>query len=192
MQAFLIELVRPSVTDPREAARRVIGMGLNVNVLLMLLVLATVINTLIFFLSLAVVPPTGGMPGLFSSPISYAGVMLAGALAFALALTRVGAMLGGQGSFGDVLAITVWLQWLRVLAQALIFVAMVIAPAVALVLTMAVSLVGLWLFVTFLQAAHGFAGPMRALVTAGLSILALSFALTVLLMMTGLTPPQPI
>lgn len=192
MQAFLIELVRQSIMAPREAARRVIGMGLRIDVLMMLLALATVANTLIFFMSLAISPPMQGMPPMFANPLVYAGVMLTGALAFALALTRVGAILGGTGQITDVLAITVWLQWLRVLAQAVIFAVMIIAPPIALLLTMAVSVVGLWLFVSFLQAAHGFGNPVRALVTAGLSVLALSFALALLLALTGVAPPQPI
>ncbi len=192
MQAYLTDLVRLSVTAPQKAARQVIGLGLGLDALLTLLALTTIANTVLFFVSLLLAPPEGPLPALFANPLIYAAVMAAGVLAFTVLMVRIGARMGGTGTLRDLLAVTVWLQCLRVLAQVVLLAAMVISAPIAVLLTLVVSIFGLWLFISFLQAAHGFDTPVRALVTAGLAVLALSFGLALLLTLTGVAPPQPI
>lgn len=192
MQAFLNDLVRQSLSAPRDAARAVLALRLGLETLVMLLALATIANTLLFFLALALSPPMAALPGLFANPALYALVMLAGILAFVVTMTRIGQRLGGKGQLADLLAVTVWLQILRVLAQAALLVAALVSPPIASLLTLAVTAFGLWLFVSFLQVAHGWDGPGNALITAGLSVLALAFGIAILLTLTGIAPPQPI
>lgn len=192
MNPFLSDMIRTSVTAPRVAARRVIDFGLSIQVLLMLFALTVVANSLLFFLSMALSPPEENLPVMFANPLVYASVMGTGALALVLVLTRIGAMMGGTGTITDVLAVTVWLQCLRVAAQAVIVLLMIVSGALATILTLAVSILGLWLFISFLQEAHRFSGPLRAVVTSGLAVLALSFGLALLLTLTGVSPPQPI
>lgn len=192
MQEFLTDLVRTSLTTPRVAARRVIALQLDLSTLLMLLVLVTVGNTLLFSLSLALVPPVADLPGLFANPLLYAAVMVAGVLGFTALLTRIGAGLGGTGRLPEVMAVSVWLQFLRLLAQLAIVAATLVLPPIAVILTLVVTVFGLWLFISFLQEAHGFQGPMKALVTAGLSVLGLSVGVALLLTLIGVSPPATI
>lgn len=192
MQTFLADLIRESLTAPRAAARRIIGLGLSVQVWLVLFALTVVGNTLLVFLSLALTPPVPDLPVMFANPLVYASLIATGALAFVLLLTRIGAVMGGTGTITAVLAVTVWLQFLRVVAQAGIILVMIVSGALATILTLAVGVFGLWLFISFLQEAHRFDGPLRAVVTAGLAVLALSFGAALLLTLSGVSPPQPI
>lgn len=184
----MVALVMETVRRPADAAHRITGWRIEPSILWMGFALTVLLNTLLFHVSSLIYPmPSGAiaLPGLFSSPFLYAGVMGGGLLLMALVLTRVGALLGGVGRFEDVLTLLVWLQVLRLAAQVIVLVLMVVLPAFAALVTMAIGLLSLWILMNFINAVHGFDSLGRSFLALVLSILGISVALSILLALFG-------
>ena len=187
----LAALAAQTVRSPGDAARRVMALELDRPVLWMALALAAALGSLLFHLSSLMFPVTPAgfpVPALLSSPIFYAVAMAGGVILSAAVLSGAGRALGGQGRFDDMLALLVWLQVLRVAAQAIVLVLMILMPAFAALATLAVALLSLWILINFIDAAHGFGSRGRAAVTLVLAILGLSLVLSMLLAMFGGLP----
>lgn len=184
----LVALVVETVRRPADAARRILGWRIDSSLLWMGFALTVVLNTLLFHVSSLIYPvPSGAiaLPALFSSPFLYAVVMAGGLLLSALVLTRIGTLLGGTGRFDDVLTLLVWLQVLRLAAQVVVLVLMVVLPAFAALVTMAIGLLSLWILMNFINAVHGFDSLGRSFLALVLSILGISVALSILLALFG-------
>ena len=184
----LATLAAHTLRSPGDAARRILALDLDRPVMWMALALTVVLGSLLFQLSslLFPVPPTGfPIPALISSPIFYALAMAGGVILTALVLTWAGRALGGQGRFDDMLALLVWLQALRLAAQAILLVLMILVPPFAALATLAVALLSLWIMVSFIDAAHGFGSLGRGAMTLVLAVLGLSLVLSMLLAMFG-------
>ena len=187
----LAALAVQTLRSPGDAARRIMGLDLERPVLWMALALTVVLGSLLFHLSSLMFPvsPAGmPLPALITSPLLYALAMGGGVVLSAQVLTWAGRALGGQGQFQDMLALLVWLQALRVVAQAALLVLMVLVPPFAAMVTLAVALFSLWILVNFIDSAHGFDSLGRGVVTLVLAVLGLSLALSMLLAMFGGLP----
>ena len=184
----ILALVVETVRRPADAARRIIGWRIESSLLWMGFALTVVLNTLLFHVSSLVYPASPGglsVPVLFSSPFLYALFMGLGLLLMTLVLSRVGNWLGGHGQFQDVLALLVWLQFLRLAAQLAVLVLVLLLPPFAALVTLAIGLLSLWILLNFIKAAHGFASLGRSFATLILAILGISVGLSVLLSLFG-------
>lgn len=186
----ILALVVETVRRPADAARRIIGWRIESSLLWMGFALTVVLNTLLFHVSSLVYPASPGglpVPALFSSPFLYALLMGLGLLLMTLVLTRVGNWLGGHGQFQDVLALLVWLQFLRLAAQLAVLVLVMLLPPFAALVTLAIGLLSLWILLNFVNAAHGFNSLGRSFATLILAILGISVGLSVLLSLFGVS-----
>lgn len=181
----LKDLAVMSVTNPAQAAQTVLAQNLRRDVLWLGLALAIVLNTLLFSLSNMLLPGPEDIPVLIQSPIVYAGFIGGGVLATIISIHRVGAMLGGQGSFDDVMALMVWLQFLRVTVQAAALVLMLTIPILSFLLVLGASLIGLFIFLHFIDQAHRLGSLMKAAGVLVGSILAIAVVLFILLSFLG-------
>lgn len=181
----LKDLAVMSVTNPAQAAQILLAQNLRRDVLWLGLALAIVLNTLLFSLSNMMIPGPEGMPLIIQSPMIYAGFVGGGVLATIISIHRVGAMLGGQGSFDDVMVLMVWMQFLRVAVQAVAFVLMLTIPILSFLLVLGASLIGLFIFLHFIDQAHGLGSLMKAAGVLVGSILAIAVVLFILLSLLG-------
>jgi len=101
------------------------------------------------------------------------------------AITFTGNWLGGEGGLGDVLVLIVWLQALRLAVQLVATVLTLVAPGLALILLMAVNLYGLWIFVNFIDVAHRFGSPLKALGVIALAGIGIVLGLVLMLSLIG-------
>ena len=188
---FLTDLFRQTLNDPRGAAARLLRMDVQLSDLLRAAGLVTVLNTIVFSLSLALF---GGsdVPGLFASPFTYATVMFAGLIVYGGLVGFTGRSLGGEGRFADVLVMLVWLQAMRVVAQVIVPVLAVLLPFLSAPAAIAIGLFGIWLTLNMIAEAHGFEHLGRAFLAALLAGMGLVVALIMLLTLLGVAPPQPI
>ncbi|MFC3166505.1 MULTISPECIES: Yip1 family protein [Paracoccus] len=106
-------------------------------------------------------------------------------------MSGVGRAFGGRGRFEDALLLTVWIEVLLLLVQAIQIVLSLVMPAVAGLLGIAAMALFLWLTVQFTKALHGFSSTLK--VTMGLigTAIAAGFILSILAAALGIMPEMP-
>ena len=185
IRSVLSEVVILSLRNPRAAAQQIIGWRLDRNVLWTALALAAAVNTLIFSVSL-VLQPTPGMPAFFTSPLAMF-VLLTGVLVITThGLFWTGRALGGDGNLGDILALVVFLQVLRIIAQVAIFLLMYISPGVSVLASLGTGIIGLWILVNFIAAAFDFTGLGKAIGVLLIAMAAVVLGMSLLLSIVGI------
>jgi hypothetical protein len=180
-----------SLQNPALAARFVLASGLRRDILWSLLLLVSIANATLVWVSNALTGPTPEqlaqmpiqIPAIIFSPL-FAFVFLAGALAITVhVLHWLGAAIGGTGSLENMLAVLVWLQGLRVMAQVVLLVLMLAVPSLAGLFGLAVAILSLWILVHFVNEAAGLDSIFKTvgvLLSAMVGvILGLSFILTI-------------
>jgi hypothetical protein len=195
--ALIPDLMRETFADPQGAARRIIGLDLPSQALWEALILVVVLSVIAAQVSLLVAGPglapqgPGGEPMMlaFTSPLGLGiaqAVVLAG---IAAAVHVIGRGLGGMGRFDDALALVVWLQFLLVCLQVVQALLGLVAP----VLSGLVGIVGIfvffWLLTQFVMVLHGFGSAPMVFVMILVSMLALTFAISLLLTLFGFAIP---
>jgi len=151
--AAFFPLVQDTLRSPRNAAEQIIGWQLSRDVLWTALALVAVLNTFVIVLLIQVAQPDMPMPSYFSAPLALY-VLLAGILVvYVHAIYWAGLAIGGQGALGDVLALVVWLQVLRAIAQVGVLVLTVLVPQLALILSLVIAVWGLWVLLSFITTA---------------------------------------
>lgn len=175
------QLAVVSVTDPAAAARALIALRPPREALWTALVLVAVLNTLIFVLSGMLVPGPSPLPAMLSSPVIYFAIVAGGLVLTVYAIFWTGRAFGGQGALEDILVLIVWMQSLRVLVQVAALVLVLTAPLLSALLVFAAALIGLYMLVHFIDQAHRFGSPGRAIGVLIASVLAIVLGLSVLL-----------
>lgn len=184
------DLVRQTLFQPQEAARALMEMRLPRQDLWMALGLMSILNSIVYSLSLHLSPPSDPsvalMPPAFHSPILFA-VFLFGALAITvIALYYVGQGLGGKpGSMDDLLVLITWLQVLRLMVQLAVLVLALAAPVLAALAVMVAAIWGVYILVGFVDAAHRFGNMFKAAGVILLSLVAMAIGLSALLSLVG-------
>ncbi|MGJ8626452.1 MAG: YIP1 family protein [Sulfitobacter sp.] len=144
-------LVEMTLRTPRDAAAQIINWQLGRDVLWTALALVAVLNTFVIILLIQVTQPDMPMPSYFNAPLALY-VLLAGLLVvYVHAIYWAGLAIGGQGALADVLALVVWLQILRALAQVGVLVLTILVPQLALLLSLIIAFWGLWILLSFIS-----------------------------------------
>ncbi|MEI4231489.1 YIP1 family protein [Roseovarius sp. D22-M7] len=186
----VIGLLRQTLFQPHDAARVLIGMRLQTDILWTGLALLAILNAIVYTMS-AQLGPSGDasgalMPAAFQAPILFA-ILLFGALALTvIALYYVGQGLGGEAAFADILVLLTWLQVLRLLVQAAVLVLALGVPALAAIAVIVAAVWGVWILVSFIDAAHRFESRFKAAGVVVLSFVAMAIGLSTLLSLVGM------
>ncbi len=195
--AEFLALLRLSLTDPSEAARRVLAFDLPRPVLwqaLALVVIATVIPLVVTLKLLlarfgAAIDPQSAefLERLSATPFTAVLSQLILAAVLAHATDRIGRAFGGSGTFDGALHVVVWIQTLLaafVLAQ---LAALFVLPFLAGLLSFAGLAVFLWASTNFLMVLHGFRSRAKVFGMMLLSLIAIDFLMS--LALTIITAP---
>lgn len=185
MNGFL-RLAVQTVTAPRDVARLLLSIRPGREALLTGFALVVVLNALVFSASQLLSPAP--MPAAFSNPAVFAAMQAAVLGATILALTWTGRLLGGRARLEEVALLLIWMQALRVLAQALLMLLIPASTVLGAAVFMALTVVGIWILLNFLDEAHEFGGLLKAAAVVGLGLLAMAFALSILLALAGVDP----
>ena len=179
-----------TLRDPRGTAARLIALDLDLPTIWTALALGAVLNAMIFSVNIMLFPTTFPMQGLFSNPILYA-VAMAGGMVISMHLQNwVGVMMGGQVSMADLTVVLVWLQYLRVAAQALLLLMTILVPALALMAMMVVAFYSIWLMLTFLDVAHRFESLGKAALLLVFTVVGIIMGLSFLSALIGVPGPE--
>ena len=183
-----------SLQNPALAARFVLASGLRRNILWSLLLLVSIANATLVWVSNALTGPTPEqlaqmpiqIPAIIFSPL-FAFVFLAVALVITVhVLHWLGAAIGGTGSLENMLAVLVWLQGLRVMAQVVLLVLMLAVPSLAGLFGLAVAILSLWILVHFVNEAAGLDSIFKTVVVLLSAMVGVILGLSFILTITGL------
>lgn len=180
------ELVGQTLFSPRAAADRIMALWLPREWLWMALVLMSVLNGIVYSLSLHLGSPPDDqalqmVPVAFRSPALFTMFLLGALVVTVLALTWIGRILGGTGEVAQVLALIVWLQVLRLGVQLALLLLALALPLGGLLLVLVASVWGLVIMVAFIDRAHGFDNGFKAGAVIVLAVLAVIVGLSAVL-----------
>ncbi len=184
-QEAIKDLAVETLQSPRTAAQKIITLNLSRDVLWSGLILVACINSILngvslFFTDFSVLPTVLRNPIMFFVIIT--GLQVLSVHAF----YWTGRAIGGQGDLGDVLALLVWIQALQAAAQVVLFVLVLLAPSLAEMIALGVSIFALWLTVNFITEALHFPSLMYAVGTVVLAAVGIAFGLLILVGLIGL------
>ena len=181
----LPRLAMDTLRDPRGMAARLVALDLGLPTLWTALALGAVLNALIFSVNMMLFPTTFPVPGLFSNPVLYAVAMAGGMVITMHLLTWVGGMMGGQGKLADVTVVMVWLQYLRLAAQAVLLLLTILMPVLAVMATLVVAFYSLWLLLNFLDVAHRFESLGKSALVLVFAVVGITIGLSFLIALIG-------
>jgi hypothetical protein len=171
----ILALVRLTLQEPRQGARRIMELDLPINGRWLALILVAAGSAIGTHLSIALMPPEQReiMLTLIASPVRTA-LLQAGIWAVIAAAIAVGGrMRGGTGTFPDALILMVWLQFILLCVQMVQVLAGIVLPIVADLIGLAGLGLLLWLLTNFVAELHGF----RSLIAVFAGVVAGAFAL---------------
>lgn len=167
---FWPQLAFDTLRDPKGTCEKIMGWNLDRPTLYMALFAVAAINALLA--SIPVILTPGGVEpelraalpilALLERPLVFFALVAGTLVVMIQALFWAGRAMGGQGSLGDVMALLIWLQAMRALAQLVILVLGLFAPVLSALAALVLQLVALWLFLHFLSAAMRFDSLFRA------------------------------
>lgn len=181
-------LVVQSVTNPKEAAERVLSWRLEPAVLWQGLALVAIVNAILSTLSNLIAPMPDALSGLMFSPLVFAVIVAAGLVGTVFVLTWIGGVLGGTGGFNDMMALLIWLQVLRALAQVVLLVLLMAMPVLATFFVLFVTVATLWIFINFVQVGLGLRSIGQAIAVVIAAAAGLVLGLSLLLSLFGVSP----
>jgi hypothetical protein len=186
----LLKLAVNTVTAPRDVARLLLAARLGREALVTAFALVVVLNALVFGISRALFTDGGVSIAVLDSPTAFMALQGASLGATILALTWAGRGLGGQGSYADIAVLMIWLQALRVLAQAITLLILPVSPLLGGVAVMAATALGVWIAVHFIDEAHALGSLVKSILVLVVGLLGMAIALSILLSAVGITPDR--
>jgi hypothetical protein len=183
--AGFLRLAWNTVTAPRDVARLLMAMNLSSQALWLAFALVIVLNTLMFSASMMLVPGDDLFGPVLGSPAVF-GVMLGVSVAALIAaVTICGRPLGGRANLRQIAVLVIWLQALRVLMQAVVAVIGPISLFLSGVLISAASVLGIWIFVNFIDVAHETGGLLKAGMILLLAVVGMMLGLSLIFSLLG-------
>lgn len=180
----LKSLALETLQSPRSAAQKIMDLWLSRDVLWTALILVAVLNSILFGLSL-LAEDVSQLPSFMRNPVTFffiiAGVQVMSVHGFYWA----GRAIGGQGDLGELLSLLVWLQALQLAAQAVLFIATIISPGIGELLSLAVSVMALWITVNFITEALRLPTLMHGVGVIVLAAVGVAFGLMILIGLIG-------
>ncbi|MCA1286930.1 YIP1 family protein [Salipiger bermudensis] len=184
--AGFVRLAWQTVTAPREVAQLLIAARLSHEAILTAMALVVALNALVMGI-LQVSMGAGALPFVMS-PVLFGALLAAMLVVSVMVLTGVGRMLGGTARAEDLAVLLAWLQAVRILWQVIVAVAALLTPALASILAVLGFLAGIYIFLNFLDVAHGFGNLLRALAVLVIGGLVLVMAMSLLVSLMGMSP----
>lgn len=165
-----------AITDPREAAETLLSMGVPKEAHWPGLILVVICGAILSGLGEFVAPTVFGQVPL----LVMAGLMLVVFSSFALAVHWIGVQMGGKGAFDEAVLMTAFVQGLVACAQVVQLAVLILVTPMAPLFSIAVTLIGLWININFIDALHGFRSLWRSAAVFFLSSIAVAFAVGIL------------
>lgn len=174
-----------TVTAPRDVARLLLATQLPNQVLWLAFSLVIVLNTLMFSLSLYTTPGNDLVGPILVSPVVFGAMLAASVAALVVAVTLCGRPFGGQATFQQIGILVIWLQALRVVLQGVVVLLGPVSLFLSGLLISAASVLGIWIFVNFIDVAHEVGSLLKAGMILLLAVVAMMLGLSVIFSLLG-------
>ena len=181
--AFLTNLFKFSLFDPKEAANEILERDFSYDIIWSIFIASICITTAMQFTAETFIKGDGPSLIDFSRPSIFA-VTIAGTTLFVCGtLNWTGQRFGGRSDFKSIFALVTWLQVVQLALQAMIYVCLALAPILTAFAQITILFWSMWIFVSFLDKAHGFENMFK---TALVALLGVSLAGVLLLFIISL------
>lgn len=188
MIAFLRSLLVQTIYAPADAARAIISINLPREAAWMALIVSAILNTLIYFLNMALIPlPEDIWLPVIRTPITYLMMSFSLTTMMVFALFWTGRSLQGQAQLASIVSLVAWLVCLQSLADLAFVVLFIFIPMLAGLFSMAAALYGIWILINFITVAHGFPDKSKAVLTIVLALVGLIVGFSLFLSVIGVT-----
>ncbi|MDA7426000.1 YIP1 family protein [Thalassococcus lentus] len=184
--AGFLGLALQTIKAPRDVARLLLSARLSSEALWTAFALVVVLNTLVFSATIALMPQDGF--GLLGNPVAFMVVQAAALAGAVIAIASIGRAMGGKADLAQVAVLLIWLQSLRVLAQAALMIIGIASQPLAAGLALGVSVLGIWLSMNFIDEAHELGSLFKSAGVLILALMALAVGLSLLLSLLGVVP----
>ncbi|QDY69220.1 Yip1 family protein [Qingshengfaniella alkalisoli] len=185
----LISEAVATIRQPRDTARRMLGLNLPPALLWQMLCVVVAISVVLGQGTLMIT--AGGVPFqsiLLTNPVLLAALQITLLYVTVFAAYRIGRAMGGVGTFHQSLTLFVWLQFVMVCLQVLQTILMFVMPVLADLVGIAGLFLFLWIMTCFVAELHGFKSLWQVFLMIMVSAFAIAFGLSLLLAIFGLTP----
>lgn len=185
---LLVDLTRQSLRDPQGAARRLIALDPPMEARWLALLLVSVLAVLETRLALLGMSADdyGGVFGIVANPWLGVPAQALSLLTIAVAITWMGRLFGGRGTFSDALLLVAWLEFLLTLAQAVQMVVMIALPPLGALVALGVMGAFLWLMAQFIATLHGFRSLLKVFLGMGVGFASIVVFLALLFAALGI------
>ncbi|MFW2586766.1 YIP1 family protein [Sagittula sp. SSi028] len=184
----LVRMALETITGPRRVAQQLMAAHLSREVLATAFALVITLNAVLYGLTLLLAPPPAGTSIFLAQPVGYAVVEVVSLAGMIASLTFVGRLMGGAGRFEDVALLLIWLQALNAAVQAASLILLVAIPPLSGLMSLVAMVIGFWILLNFIAEAHGYGTLLKAFGVFILALLALGFALSMLMTLAGVSP----
>ncbi|MBF9042040.1 hypothetical protein HKCCE4037_01770 [Rhodobacterales bacterium HKCCE4037] len=182
---ILLTMVRDTISDPKAGAEAILALNLPRAALWLAFALTIVLSMIMGELVMLIVgaPEDGPLTGQTAVVMG----LLQGAILFVgvHAITHIGRLFGGTGSFDGALALVTWLQFIFLVLQALQLVTALIVPPMAAIVSLLAILLFFWLLSHFITVLHGFSSVGQVFLMTLLSFIGIIFTLSLVLTILG-------
>jgi hypothetical protein len=166
----LTRLTLDAPRDPKSVAEHLLGLGLLRPQIISLFAVSVCLSVISLFVSNVSMNGDNPFviivgPGLVMGPLPVAIMIFVMTLVSALAFSRIGRMLGGQGDFNALLIVMSWLQWMQFVFQMLSTLLSFVSIALSGLASLVIFVLTLWIFVAMVDRAHGFESALKSIVT---------------------------
>ena len=142
-----------TITAPRDAAQRIIDLGITLQTSIICVIFTICITVILFFLDLNSSPSSIILPLLMHHPLVLASVMIFGTLWSAFVIGFFGKILGGNENIDNILVLLAWGQAIQVGFQVIATVIAFLSLQLAALFQLGVFFIYIWIFVSFIDVA---------------------------------------
>ena len=142
-----------TITTPRDAAQRIIDLGITRQTSIICVIFTICITVILFFLDLNSSPSSIILPLLMHHPLVLASVMIFGTLWSAFVIGFFGKILGGNENIDNILVLLAWGQVIQVGFQVIATLITFLSLQLAALFQLGVFFIYIWIFVSFIDVA---------------------------------------
>ena len=155
-------LLKQSLLDPKQAGQSILSYDLSYEAICSIFAAAICASTSMMF-AIDLLYETDG-PSLTKVSTPWVFALLVGVMTLVVcgAISWTGQRFSGQGHFKSILTIVAWLQVVQMFMQMASFLVMVILTPLVGIVQFGIFLWSLWIFVAFIDAAHGYNNMVKA------------------------------
>lgn len=179
--ATVSAMVRETLTRPRDAAARLLGMNVPDDARWLGFVIVVVLSVLLGQISVLAMGEGGFGGGMLFMAMFQTSILLG----MVVAVQGIGRTFGGTGTFPDTLLLIAWLQFVMLVFQLAQLVALFLVPPLFGMIAVAALVVFMWMLTQFIIVLHGFTSALKVFIGIVFSFFGVAMLMAIVLSVFG-------